>query len=166
MYFFINEDGHETWHTAGALAKCSYTIQTFDSCTGRPDFCQCPVVQIPMNQLSKKGQAHQRPTYLANQNYVQFWGQWPVVASMTRKLGGNRACGRVFCPAAHAFSAGIKCRHCIYNVTTWQYRSFYHFTPKETRYVWYEKMNKAPCIEKLQFPHCILCILNPLAAGG
>ena len=29
------------------------------------------------------------------------------------KLGGNRACGRVFCPAIRVFSKGIKCRHCI-----------------------------------------------------
>ena len=32
---------------------------------------------------------------------------------------GNRACGRVLCPVAHAFSAVIKCRHCmIYTAIT------------------------------------------------
>ena len=30
---------------------------------------------------------------------------------MPRKLRSNRACGRVYDWAAHAFSAGIKCRH-------------------------------------------------------
>ena len=34
---------------------------------------------------------------------------------MPRKLGGNRACGRAFAQAAHAFSAEIKCRHCSAN---------------------------------------------------
>ena len=31
---------------------------------------------------------------------------------MPRKLDGNWVCGRLFYPAAHAFSAGMKCRHC------------------------------------------------------
>ena len=34
---------------------------------------------------------------------------------MTRKREGNRACGRVLCRAANAFSAGIKCQHCSAN---------------------------------------------------
>ena len=69
-----------------------------------------------MNNMSEKGQAHQRPTYLANQNYmyVQFWGQWLVVASMTREIGGNQAV--YYVRSAHAFSAGIIYRHCSYGI--------------------------------------------------
>ena len=33
---------------------------------------------------------------------------------MSSKLAGNRTCGRLFCPGAQAFSAGIKCWHCMY----------------------------------------------------
>ena len=39
-----------------------------------------------------------------------------IHASMPRQLAVNGACGRVLCPAAHAFSAGIKCRHCTFLV--------------------------------------------------
>ena len=36
-----------------------------------------------------------------------------MVASLPRKLDGNRACGRDICPgSANAFSAGIKCQDC------------------------------------------------------
>ena len=95
---------------------CATTVQTFNSRTRRSDVCQWPVVQIPMNNMSKKGQAHQRPTYLANQNYVQFWGQLPVVASMTRKLGGTRVCGRVSSPGCPR----IYCRNLMLELY-WQF---------------------------------------------
>ena len=36
-----------------------------------------------------------------------------IQATITRKLGDNRTPCRVLCPAAYAFGAGIKCRHCI-----------------------------------------------------
>ena len=42
----------KTWfeicHRLGA------TVQTFNSCTSRLDVCQCPVIHIPMNNMSKK----------------------------------------------------------------------------------------------------------------
>ena len=41
-----------------------------------------------------------------------------IHASMPKKLGGNRTCGHVLCPAAHAFCAGINCRHCIFTLAT------------------------------------------------
>ena len=31
------------------------------------------------------------------------------------KQGGNWACGRDYAQAAHAFSAGIECWHCMYS---------------------------------------------------
>ena len=34
-----------------------------------------------------------------------------MVASMQKKLGGNRACGRELCPAGPRIGAGVKCRH-------------------------------------------------------
>ena len=38
-----------------------------------------------------------------------------MVATMPNKLGGNRAWGRVFARATHAFSAGIKSRYCSHS---------------------------------------------------
>ena len=39
--------------------KHSSTLQTFYSCTGRSDIDQCLVVHTPMDNMSKKLQAHQ-----------------------------------------------------------------------------------------------------------
>ena len=33
---------------------CIYTVQTFNSCTSRPDVCQCPVVHTPFGIMSKR----------------------------------------------------------------------------------------------------------------
>ena len=51
---------------------------------------------------------------LANQSYDQLWGQGPLVASMPREVGGNETVV-YHTRAAHAFSAGMKCRHCSEN---------------------------------------------------
>ena len=50
------------------------TVQPFNSCTSRPDVCQCLVAQTPMANMSKIRQAHQWPTELANQSYAQLGG--------------------------------------------------------------------------------------------
>ena len=43
-----------------SISKIDYnmvctTVQTFNSCTSRPDICQCLVVQTPMDNMSKTG---------------------------------------------------------------------------------------------------------------
>ena len=60
------------------------TVQTFNSCASRPDVCQCLVVQTPMD----KQYIDIKPTFSCEVNH----------ASMSRKLGCNRACGSVLWP--------------------------------------------------------------------
>ena len=72
-------------------------------CTGRPDVCQCLVVQESTDNKST--------------THVAFWIKIifsceVIHAYMPRKLGCNRTCGRVLCQAARALSAGIEWRHC------------------------------------------------------
>ena len=72
------------------------TVQIFNSCTSRPDVCHCLVVQTSMNNMSRK-----KPnTSMKHAACEPKLGS--VVTSYIRpcqeKLGGNQACGRVFCP--------------------------------------------------------------------
>ena len=60
-------------------------------------------------------QAHQWPTWLANQNHVQLWGH---TGNHAQETGGKQACGPEW---SQAFGAGIKSRHCKcqHCVQTW-----------------------------------------------
>ena len=52
MNLHNNEVGRKVGVWTILNLKC--TVKAFNSCTMRPDFCQCMVVQIPMDNMSKK----------------------------------------------------------------------------------------------------------------
>ena len=89
----------------------SHTVQTFNSCTSRPDVCQCLVVQTPMDNMSK---INKPSTSMAHVNFKPKL--LSVVRSSMHPYSGNWvSMGHAvvyYVRAAHAFSAGIKCRHC------------------------------------------------------
>ena len=68
------------------------TVQVFNSCTSRPDVCQCMVVQRLVDNMSNN-----KPSKSMTQQ-VQIKATFScevIYASMPRKLADNRACGRV-----------------------------------------------------------------------
>ena len=89
-----------------------YTVQIFNSCASRPDVCQCLVVQIPIDNMSKNKPSTSM-THVACESKLRS-----VVRSFIHPgLRSWVTIGRAVvyhARAAHAFSAGIKCRHCIY----------------------------------------------------
>ena len=88
------------------------TVQTFNSCTSRPDICQCLVVQTPIDIMSNK-KSNTLITHIACESKLRS-----VVRSYMHPCPGNWVaigCAVVYSArAAHAFSAGIKCWHCSY----------------------------------------------------
>ena len=87
------------------------TVHTFNTCTSRPDMCQCLVVRTPMDIMSKN-----KPSTLMA--HVPCESKLRSVArSSMHPSPGNWAaivCAVVYyARPAHAFSAGIKCRHCM-----------------------------------------------------
>ena len=96
------------------VCVCMYvcTVQTFNSCTSRPDVCKCLVVKALVDNNSKNKRSTQM-THIAFETKVRS-----VLKSHTHPCPGNCvATGRVvvnYARAALSFSAGIKCRHCIY----------------------------------------------------
>ena len=86
------------------------TVHAFNSCTSRPDVCQCLVVQIPIDNMSKNkpstSMTHVQ-MQLANQSHVQLWGH-----SYIHRLVTIGRAVVFYARAAHACCAGIKCRHC------------------------------------------------------
>ena len=72
------------------------TVQTFNSCTNRPDVCQCPVVQTPMNNMSENKPSTQ-VTYVAYESKLRsvvrsstLWGQ------MGPNCQVESICGHIF----------------------------------------------------------------------
>ena len=90
---------------------CIYTVQTFDSCTSRPDVCRCMVVQTLIEYISRN-KPNTSMTSIASESKLRL-----VTSSSMYPCPGNWvAFGRAvvyYARASHAFSAGIKCRHCI-----------------------------------------------------
>ena len=88
-----------------------YTVMTFNFCTSQADVCHCLVVQTPMDDISKNKQSI-AITHSACKSKLRIVGR-----SFMHPCPGNQvAIGSAFvhyAQAAHAFSAGIKCRHCI-----------------------------------------------------
>ena len=88
----------------------STTVQAFNSCTSRPDVSQCLVVLRPLITCLKRKPS----TSMAHVAY------YPMLRSVARSsmhpcpekwvVIGCRVV--YYARAAHAFSAGIKCRHC------------------------------------------------------
>ena len=86
--------------------KQCYTVLTFNSCTSRPDACQCLVVQRSMSNIKPSTSM----THIACESRLRS-----VLKTSMHPCSGNLvAIGRAvyFARVAHAFSAVIKCRHC------------------------------------------------------
>ena len=88
------------------------TVQTFNSCTSRPDVCQCLVVQTPMDSMSRTTSSMPMThVTLACESKLRS-----IVRSSVHPRPGNWvAIGNAvvyYVRAARAFSAGIKCWHC------------------------------------------------------
>ena len=60
------------------------TVQTFDSCTSRPDACKCPVVKTPMHDMSKKNMPCTSMPHVACKSKLRS-----VVRSSTHRWLGN-----------------------------------------------------------------------------
>ena len=86
--------------------KRATTVQTLNSCTCRPDVCQCPVVQTPMDNLSKNDQ-------IISMRIKAPFSYEVIHASMPKQLGGNRHAVVYYARAVHAFS--IEIWHCRFN---------------------------------------------------
>ena len=72
------------------------TVQTFNSGTSRPDVCQCLVVQIPMDNMSKKTSTS--ITHVACESKLRSVVLWSQSFIRAQETGCKRACGRVLCP--------------------------------------------------------------------
>ena len=71
------------------------TVQTFNSCTSRPDVCQCLVVQIPMDKMSKNKPSTLKTHnsfWIKSENYVQLRGHPCIHAKETGLQSGVRSC--------------------------------------------------------------------------
>ena len=88
-----------------------YTYRTdVYSCTSRPDVCQCPPVQTPMNNISEN-KPRTPVTHVAYKKKLRS----VVRSSMHPCPRYWLAIGSAVmyhARATQAFSAGIKCRHC------------------------------------------------------
>ena len=88
-----------------------YTVQIFNSCISRPGVCQCRVVQTPIANMSKNKPSTSM-THVACESKLR-----PVARSSVQPCLGNwvaiRCAVLYYARSAHAYSAGIKCRHCI-----------------------------------------------------
>ena len=109
---YISYSYHFNQYTDWLLACEQYTVQTFNSCTGRPDVRQCLVVQIPMNNMSKNKPSTPM-THVACDSKLRsvvrsYMHQGPV----KRVAIGHAVVYNA--RAAHTFSAGIKCRHYVH----------------------------------------------------
>ena len=69
------------------------TVQTFNSCTSRPDVYQFLIVQTPMGNIYRNTPSTSVTlTLLFHQRYVQFWGNPCIHAYKTGCQLGIRSC--------------------------------------------------------------------------
>ena len=93
------------------------TVQPFNSCTSRPDVCQCLVVKFVWITCPKQAKYIIDTRCLRNK--ASLFSFEVIHTPMVRKMVGNRACGCVLCLGCPcSYSAGIKCRHCRSTVLT------------------------------------------------
>ena len=87
-------------------------VQTFNSCTSRPDVCQCLVVQTPTDSMSKTTCTSSiSMTHVACESKLRSI----VRSSVHPRLRNSVAIMSAvvyYVRAARSFSAGIKFRHC------------------------------------------------------
>ena len=88
------------------------TVQTFNSCTSQPVVSQCLVVQTPMDNLPKK-ETRTSMTHVACESKLRSFVRSSVHPCAGNWVAIERLVGH-YARAAHAFGAGIKCRHCRY----------------------------------------------------
>ena len=95
---------HSIWHVLYQI------VQTFNSCTSRPDICQCLVVQTSMDNMSKNKPSTSTTHVESKLRLVarSFLHQYP------RNWVAIRRAVVYHAQAAQYLSAGIKCRHCRY----------------------------------------------------
>ena len=71
-----NTHEHIFHYQKGIALRCIisvHTVQTFNSCTSRPDVCQFLIVQTPMGNIYRNTPSTSVTlTLLAHQSYVQF----------------------------------------------------------------------------------------------
>ena len=85
----------------------SNTVKTFNSCTSRPDVWQCLIVQTPMNKRSTS------TTHVVCESKLHLVLRSSMPCTHTQDWVAIRLAFMYYAQAAHAFSAGITCRHCI-----------------------------------------------------
>ena len=86
------------------------TVQTFNSCTSRPDVWQRLVVQTPMDNITKNKPSTLMTHVASTQRYVQLSSHSCIHVQETGLTIGRAVVYNA--RAAHTFSVGIKCRHC------------------------------------------------------
>ena len=91
--------------------KYTCTIQTFNSCTSRPDVCQCRV-QTPTDNMSREKLIKTHSNHPSSLRLKITFSCKVINASKPRKLVGKGGAFVYYAWAAQSFSAGIKCWHC------------------------------------------------------
>ena len=95
------------WHFDLHPILLRSTVQTCNSCTSGPDLCQCLVVRKPMENAKHINDRH------------SLWGHLCIYTQGTWLQLGRAVVYYTW--AAHAFSAGIKCWHCICQIQLQNY---------------------------------------------
>ena len=135
------------------------TVQTFNSCTSRPDVCHCLVVQIPIDNMSKNNQSTSM-THVACESKLRS-----VVRSFIHPWPWNRVTiGRAvvyYARTAYAFSAGIKCRHCRCRVFSYfcnnrdnHWASFLHLQKKHDSIIYLSRVRMMTVVL-----YCLVCLV-------
>ena len=71
--------GSELTHGTGRSLFTHYTVQTSNSCTSRPDFCQCLVVQTPMDNTSTRNKLNTSMNKVLRSSMLPCLGDWVAI---------------------------------------------------------------------------------------
>ena len=99
------------------------TVQTFNSCTSRPDVCYCLVVQTPIDNMSKN-KLSTSMAHIACESKLHWVLRSSIHPCPVNWVATKRTVV-YYARATQAFSAGIKCRHCTF--TTSRIQSIVYF---------------------------------------
>ena len=120
---------YSTFHLSrccSAIHPTQHAVRTFNSCTSRPDVCQCLVVQTSMGNMSKN-----KPDISIKHVDCESKLLSVVRSSMHPWPGNLLSIGRwvvYYARATYAFRAGIKCRHCTSSIINCILATFYIYT--------------------------------------
>ena len=109
-----NTLGHSAIGTATSFIKIlirGNKIQTFSSCTSRPEVCQYLVVQTSMDNISKKKKDSTSMAHEACDSKLRSVLRSPMHPRPGKLVSTGRA--MVYYARSAAFSAEIKCLHCM-----------------------------------------------------